>query len=220
MIQWDFDCLSFEIHFLKEISLIFLKIVISNTCARPRPHHPFCCIVELLTRCGRREERVTASLRQWHCTAMVQTKLHCTCGSIEPRGGEEGGEGGKAERTRGIRAQNAEPHIGAPLYLPAYERDIGERVSRLDFAERSSVNTYTIHITPGVSRFSQLRTYFFLQSRITVVRMLLDSILHGSVSWSGTLSNFSFIMTIIYVLCCFYLLSFSSYFFNKFFLLF
>lgn len=145
--------------------------------------------------------------------------MHCTCGSIEPRGGEEGGEGGKAERTRGIRAQNAGPHIRAPLYLPAYERDIGERVSRLDFAERSSVNTYDPYYTGCPVIFATTETYIFPEQNYRSGNAArFTSVLYGSVSWSGTSSNFSFTTTIIYVLCCFCLLSFSFYLSINFFL--
>jgi len=96
--------------------------------------------------------------------------------------------------------------IRAPLYLPAYERDIGERVSRLDFAERSSANTYGPFYTGCPVIFAIANAHFSEENDRSGNVDRFTSVLHGSIPWSGTSSNFSFTRHSIFILYC----SFSS----------
>lgn len=74
--------------------------------ARLRPHHPSRCRAIHWRDVG--VERKEQLHRYGNGTA--QAKLHCTRGPIEPR---EGDGGGKAERTRGIRARRMQDRIRA-----------------------------------------------------------------------------------------------------------
>lgn len=149
--------------------------------------------VEPWARCGCREERVTASLRQWHCTGKIV--LVVLLNHEEEKEKEEEVKRGELAES-GRRMQD----IRAPLYLPAYERDIGERVSRLDGLQNGVRRICTVRFTPGVpiifatadARFSEENDRRGNVDRFT-------SVLHGSIPWSGTSSNFSFTAAFIYV---------------------
>lgn len=83
----------------------------------------------------------------------IGAKLHCTCGSIEPRGGEgEGGGGGGGKRSKLAESgRRMRDRIRAGSLSVRYERDIGKRVSQLR-STRSSANDVRSTLTSSLSR--------------------------------------------------------------------